>query len=216
MFVGPCVYRPHCLSIPGIPGYSDDPRMFMGTSVHEAHCLSIPGFSGYSDNSRMFLGPCVYRPPLSEYPRNHRILGRSQDVPRTTSARTTIMSEYPRNPGILRHKRPCTGGPRNILGLSEYPGKTGILRQWGLYMCTHGPRNILGSSNYPGILGILFQGHQTFCRATWHAWPMAVLCGLGVSLSCVCKWTIRLVSILTNFLFCRLLCDTFVCISLRQ
>ena len=89
------------------------------------------------------------------------------------------LSEYPGIPGILRHKRPCTGGPRNILGLSEYPGKTGILRQWGLYMCTHGPRNILGSSNYPGILGILFQGHQTFCGATGHVcsyWLLKSLC----------------------------------------
>ena len=133
---------PHCLSIPGFPGYSDYPRMFLGLP-EQGPWVCIPGFPGYYDNPRMFLGPCMYRtcclsiPGFPGYLDNPRMfLGPSVHEARCLS--TPGFPGYSDNPrmflGPSVHEAHCLSTPcRMFLGartpLSEYPRIPRILRR---------------------------------------------------------------------------------------
>ena len=73
-------------------------------------------------------GTMCEQTPLSEYPRNPRILGWSKDVPGTICAWSPL-SEYPRIPGILGQSQDVPGTMCVWTPLSEYPRIPGILGQ---------------------------------------------------------------------------------------
>ena len=104
-----------CLSS---PGYLDDPRMFLGPPTPLSEYSGVPGYS--DDPGCSWLHLCNYptvwvsqdvpgttcaRTP--EYPWNPRILGRFQDVPRTTYPSVWVCQDS----RILRWslRLPCAG-----------------------------------------------------------------------------------------------------------
>ena len=117
MFLGPPVQAPLCLSIPGFPRILGRSQDVPGITCAGTLSTCIQGFPGYSDNPRMFQGTTCAITFLSEYPKILRILGRPQNVSRTTYF-TVWVSQDSRDTRMI---------PRCPTPLSEYPRISRIL-----------------------------------------------------------------------------------------
>ena len=184
-------HHPPCLSILGFLGYSDDLRIIPGwmDTTPTPPLSEYPGIPGILGRSQDHPGMDTAHSPLSEYPGIPGILGRSWDHPGMDTAHhppclsilgflgysddpgiipgwtqlTTPLSEYPRNPRILRQGGVSCVHPGMIPGSSEYPRNPRILRQGGGRAVSIHPGMILGSSEYPRNPRILRQGGGELC-----------------------------------------------------
>ena len=129
MFLESPVHGPLCLSIPGLLGYSDNPRCFW-----DKLCKDTSVWVSQDSQDTQTIPGCFWnhlcKDPSVWVSQDPGILRRSQDVSRTICA-ITLLSEYPRIPGILRWSQDvpgitCAGTPSvlvppGFLGYSDDP-----------------------------------------------------------------------------------------------